>query len=220
MLNGGVTKKKATGKPKTRNQKLRQAKTLQRAEAVVDQKEKKVDSSKSREQRRRERRKLWEEVNGDTGKLKNKKAKSGIRNGGVNVEGGDTSEEEDRDGDVHMLPSIHAPKKKKTEKKTRMVPKLGKLPEDVVDVELGPERTNGELVWGLTEEEYSTEEEKEEDNEDEDGAHAFKRMEGFGDAVPAPTEIIHGIEVPVPVAGDEHEVVVPPENSDGIDEIS
>ena len=221
-MNGGISKKKTTAKPgKTRNQKLRQAKTLQRAEAVVDQREKKVDSSRSREQRRRDRRKVWGEVNGEMGKSKGKsRAKAGTERE-VNVQEGGGDDEErggDVDVDVDMLPSMHAPRKKKEKKKTRRVPKPGKLPEDLVDVGLGPGLIDGEPVWASTEEEYSSEEEGEEDEEDE--AHSFKRMEGFGDAAPAPTEIIPGIEVPVPLAGDEHKVVVPTENGDEIDQIT
>jgi hypothetical protein len=60
----GITKRKSKrGNAKTRGQKIRQERGLQRAEAVMDQMEKKVEGAKQREGRRRERRKVWEEVN-------------------------------------------------------------------------------------------------------------------------------------------------------------
>jgi hypothetical protein len=62
--NAGVVKKKKS-KPLKRGQRARMEKGLSRAEAVMDQMEKKVEGSQARSKRRRDRRALWEEVNDD-----------------------------------------------------------------------------------------------------------------------------------------------------------
>jgi hypothetical protein len=78
---------------------MRQKRGLQRAEAVMDQMEKKVEGAKQREGRRRERRKVWEEVNsGVNGVGKTAKRKVG---GSVGQEEGEGERQwEDVDGEV------------------------------------------------------------------------------------------------------------------------
>ena len=61
--NGGISKAKRKAKPMKRGQRARQERGLARAEVVMDQLAKKVDSVQSREKKRRERRAIWEEVN-------------------------------------------------------------------------------------------------------------------------------------------------------------
>ena len=61
--NGGITKAKKKVKPMKRGQRARQERGLARAEVVMDQLAKKVDSVQSRERRRKDRRAIWEEVN-------------------------------------------------------------------------------------------------------------------------------------------------------------
>jgi hypothetical protein len=96
----GVTKRKSKrGNAKTRGQKMRQERGLQRAEAVMDQMEKKVEGAKQREGRRRERRKVWEEVNrGANGVGRTVNGKMG---GSVGEEEGEGERQwEDVDGEV------------------------------------------------------------------------------------------------------------------------
>ncbi|KIX08744.1 uncharacterized protein Z518_03401 [Rhinocladiella mackenziei CBS 650.93] len=62
--NGGVTKLKRKQKSLTRGQRRRHEKGLARAEVVLDQLAKKVDDASSRLRRRRERKSMWDEVNG------------------------------------------------------------------------------------------------------------------------------------------------------------
>ena len=61
--NGGISKAKRKVKPMKRGQRARQERGLARAEVVMDQLAKKVDSVQSRDKKRRERRAIWEEVN-------------------------------------------------------------------------------------------------------------------------------------------------------------
>ena len=63
ISNGGITKAKKKAKPMKRGQRARQERGLARAEVVMDQLAKKVDSVHSREKRRKDRRAIWEEVN-------------------------------------------------------------------------------------------------------------------------------------------------------------
>lgn len=67
MLNGGITKgrKQNKNKKQTRQQRLRQEKGLARAEDVLDKMERKVEGSLRKVRVGRERRRGWEEVNGD-----------------------------------------------------------------------------------------------------------------------------------------------------------
>ncbi|MCJ1224297.1 hypothetical protein MMC12_000942 [Toensbergia leucococca] len=60
----GVTKRKAKGKPLSRQQKRRHEKGVGRAEAVLDKTERKVQRSAVREKVVKERGVAWEEVNG------------------------------------------------------------------------------------------------------------------------------------------------------------
>jgi hypothetical protein len=96
---GIIRKKIKRGIEKTRGQKIRQERGLQRAEAVMDQMEKKVEEAKQREGRRRERRKVWEEVNsGVNGVGKTAKRKVG---GSVEQEEREGERQwEDVDGEV------------------------------------------------------------------------------------------------------------------------
>jgi hypothetical protein len=92
----GIAKKKSKrGNAKTRGQKVRQEKGLQRAEAVMDQMQKKVEWAKEREGKRRERRKVWEEVNSGVNGVR----KKGEGNVGGMVGGEDWEDVEDGNGD-------------------------------------------------------------------------------------------------------------------------
>ncbi|BCR99472.1 Alb1 domain-containing protein [Aspergillus luchuensis] len=64
--NAGVSKKASKGKAKTRAQRLRQQKGVERAEAVMDQLEKKVVKSESRAKSVKARRAEWEDLNRKT----------------------------------------------------------------------------------------------------------------------------------------------------------
>jgi Alb1 len=101
----GVTKKKSSkrGNAKTRGQKLRQERGLQRAEAVMDQLEKKVKEAREREGKRRERRKVWDEVNSGVTEIVGRRGKEKF--------GGNPAEEwEDvgGDGDEEMVGAAEA----------------------------------------------------------------------------------------------------------------
>ncbi|PYI00650.1 hypothetical protein BO78DRAFT_465170 [Aspergillus sclerotiicarbonarius CBS 121057] len=61
--NSGITKKQSKSKAKTRAQRLRQQKGVERAEAVVDQLEKKVTRSAGRAKAIKARRGEWEDLN-------------------------------------------------------------------------------------------------------------------------------------------------------------
>ncbi|PWY94178.1 hypothetical protein BO94DRAFT_458276, partial [Aspergillus sclerotioniger CBS 115572] len=61
--NSGITKKQSKSKAKTRAQRLRQQKGVERAEAVVDQLEKKVTKSAGRAKAIKNRRADWEDTN-------------------------------------------------------------------------------------------------------------------------------------------------------------
>jgi hypothetical protein len=93
---------------------MRQEKGLLRAEAVMDQLQKKVEGAWQREGRRRERRKMWEEVNGGVDGA----AKRATRKfGAIGLAGEGQWEEDvekasgDRDGDREMggLDGVEAP---------------------------------------------------------------------------------------------------------------
>ncbi|GKZ70584.1 hypothetical protein AnigIFM50267_006238 [Aspergillus niger] len=64
--NAGVSKKQSKGKAKTRAQRLRQQKGVERAEAVMDQLEKKVTKSEVRAKSVKARRAEWEDLNRKT----------------------------------------------------------------------------------------------------------------------------------------------------------
>ncbi|PYH31829.1 Alb1 domain-containing protein [Aspergillus neoniger CBS 115656] len=64
--NAGVSKKSSKGKAKTRAQRLRQQKGVERAEAVMDQLEKKVVKSEGRAKSVKARRAEWEDLNRKT----------------------------------------------------------------------------------------------------------------------------------------------------------
>ncbi|EXJ55895.1 hypothetical protein A1O7_08826 [Cladophialophora yegresii CBS 114405] len=67
--NGGVTKSKKKQKPLTRGQRQRQERVLARAEVVQDQMSKKVEDAAGRLKKRRERKCMWDEVNGSVNKF-------------------------------------------------------------------------------------------------------------------------------------------------------
>jgi hypothetical protein len=69
----GISKKKKT-KPLSRQQKLRQQRALEKADANVSKLERKVEDSKSRAKRVQARAKDWEELNAETEPKKFKKA--------------------------------------------------------------------------------------------------------------------------------------------------
>ncbi|MCJ1474813.1 hypothetical protein MMC13_003473 [Lambiella insularis] len=60
----GVTKRKGKGKPLSRQQRLRQEKGIERAEVVIDKKERKVERSTVRGKAVNERSSTWDELNG------------------------------------------------------------------------------------------------------------------------------------------------------------
>ncbi|KKK27328.1 hypothetical protein ARAM_000434, partial [Aspergillus rambellii] len=66
--NAGISKKQSKPKPKSRVQKLRQQKGIQRAEAVFDQMENKVTKSANRAKAVKSRRADWEDLNRKTAK--------------------------------------------------------------------------------------------------------------------------------------------------------
>lgn len=67
--NGGITKpSKKKQKPMKRGQRVRHEKGLARAEAVQDRLAKKVDEAASRQNKRKSRKAVWEEVNNDASK--------------------------------------------------------------------------------------------------------------------------------------------------------
>ncbi|KAL4802167.1 Alb1-domain-containing protein [Aspergillus unguis] len=67
--NAGVTKKQSKPKPKSRAQKLRQQKGMDRAEAIMDQHEIKVAKSNNRAKAVKNRRAEWSELNGKAAKF-------------------------------------------------------------------------------------------------------------------------------------------------------
>ncbi len=69
MLNGGITKKR-TQKRQTRQQRLRQEKGLAKAEDVLGRMEVKVERVVRKVKVGRERRRGWDEVNGDVDGMK------------------------------------------------------------------------------------------------------------------------------------------------------
>ncbi|KIW86231.1 hypothetical protein Z517_01626 [Fonsecaea pedrosoi CBS 271.37] len=62
--NGGITKPKRKQKPLSRGQRRRHEKGLARAEMVQDQHARKIEDASHRLKKRRERKGMWEEVNG------------------------------------------------------------------------------------------------------------------------------------------------------------
>jgi hypothetical protein len=98
---GGVQKAKKKQKPMKRSQRARQERGLARAEAVMDQMTKKMDSAQSRSKKRRDRRAIWEEVNDASKEAKRIAPKFQV---GTNDED-DLNEEwvdEDGDGEAEM----------------------------------------------------------------------------------------------------------------------
>ncbi|MCJ1360840.1 MAG: hypothetical protein MMC33_010849 [Icmadophila ericetorum] len=87
----GITKKKAKGKNLTRQQRLRQEKGLERAEAVMDKKEKKVERSLNKGKKAKERNAAWDELNGKIQNKSEKKEKKVAKD-----EGWEDDDEEDK----------------------------------------------------------------------------------------------------------------------------
>ncbi len=104
--NAGISKKKSgkRGNARSTRQKVRQEKGLQRAEAVMDQLEIKKTKAGGREGKRRERRKVWEEVNGVAKKEKVEGKEGMVVIGGQweDVDDGSVGENEMPDGDEEM----------------------------------------------------------------------------------------------------------------------
>ncbi|KIW64486.1 hypothetical protein PV04_09415 [Phialophora macrospora] len=67
--NSGVTKSKKKQKPLTKGQKRRQERGLARAEIVQDRMSRKVEDAAGRLKKRRERKGMWDEVNGSVNKF-------------------------------------------------------------------------------------------------------------------------------------------------------
>lgn len=86
---GGVTKAKRKQKPLSRGQRWRHEKGLARAEVIQDQMSKKVDDASSRLKKRRERKKVWDEVNSGAAGFENMRA----------ILGGNMDEADGGDGD-------------------------------------------------------------------------------------------------------------------------
>ncbi|RMZ84845.1 hypothetical protein DV737_g1002, partial [Chaetothyriales sp. CBS 132003] len=94
---GGIVKRNKTA-PMKRGQRVRQERGLARAEAVMDQLEKKVEGARSKVKKRRDRRALWEEVNAASVEERRKTPKLAF---GVleSIEGGGDGDDGDDDGD-------------------------------------------------------------------------------------------------------------------------
>ncbi|KIY03985.1 uncharacterized protein Z520_00677 [Fonsecaea multimorphosa CBS 102226] len=67
--NSGITKAKKKQKPLSRGQRRRHEKGLARAEMVQDQHARKIEDASQRLKKRRERKGMWEEVNGTNNKF-------------------------------------------------------------------------------------------------------------------------------------------------------
>ncbi|OAP62869.1 hypothetical protein AYL99_02096 [Fonsecaea erecta] len=85
--NSGVTKAKRKQKPLSRGQRRRHEKGLARAEMVQDQFARKVEDASHRLKKRRERKGMWEDVNGTTNKF-----------GTLMAALGDTADQNEEDG--------------------------------------------------------------------------------------------------------------------------
>jgi hypothetical protein len=107
--NGGVSKTKKKQKPMKRGQRARQEKGLARAEAVMDQLEKKKALSQVKLKRVRGRRALWDEVNGEAKEEVRKAPKFQVlANGAVENEDAAADDDEaweDENGDADMKPA-------------------------------------------------------------------------------------------------------------------
>jgi hypothetical protein len=98
---GGIHKAKKKQKSMKRGQRARQERGLARAEAVMDQMTKKMDSAQCRTKKRRDRRALWEDVNDASKEARRTAPKFQV----VTNDADDLNEEwvdEDGDGDAEM----------------------------------------------------------------------------------------------------------------------
>jgi hypothetical protein len=105
--NAGISKTKRKQKPMKRGQRARQEKGLARAEAVMDQLEKKKALSQVKLKRVRGRRAVWDEVNGEAREEVRKAPKFQVlANGAVENEDAADDDEawEDENGDADMKP--------------------------------------------------------------------------------------------------------------------
>ena len=102
----GVTKSKTKQKPLTRGQRRRHERGLARAEVVQDQLSKRADEATSKLKKRRDRKKLWDDVN--TGATNFDKMKAIL---GENDDGDEWVDEEMDDGvsDVRMVEGVQVP---------------------------------------------------------------------------------------------------------------
>lgn len=107
--NSGVTKAKKKQKPLTKGQRRRHEKGLARAEVVQDQLFKKADDASSKSKKRRDRKKLWDDVNSGASKFDKTKAILG-----ENVDDAENEEWVDEDmgdnmTDVKMMEGVRVP---------------------------------------------------------------------------------------------------------------
>ena len=84
--NAGITKKQKV-KPLKRQQKVRQQKAMEKADAVVDKLERKVADSKARSKRIQSRAKAWDELNARPAKVEKTLGEEGALSDGMTEEG-------------------------------------------------------------------------------------------------------------------------------------
>ncbi|KIW21567.1 hypothetical protein PV08_02147 [Exophiala spinifera] len=107
--NSGVTKAKKKQKPLTKGQRRRQEKGLARAEVVQDQLSKKVDDAGSRLKKRRDRKKLWDDVNSSASNFDKMKAILGENADDAEDDGWVDEEMEDSMNDVKIVEGVRVP---------------------------------------------------------------------------------------------------------------
>ncbi|KAK6384534.1 uncharacterized protein PV06_08683 [Exophiala oligosperma] len=106
--NSGVTKAKRKQKPLTKGQRRRHEKGLARAEVVQAQLSKKVDDAGSRSKKRRDRKKLWDDVNSGASNFDKMKAILGENADDENEEWVDEDMEANMT-DVKMVEGVRVP---------------------------------------------------------------------------------------------------------------
>ncbi|OCL03907.1 hypothetical protein AOQ84DRAFT_442390 [Glonium stellatum] len=102
----GIAKRNPKSKPLKRQQRLRQIKGMERAADVMEKLEVKMQKSVGREKRVRERRKAWDELNGEKTGTKINNAFSALENGGGGEWVSDEEMEavEEASGEVEAIP--------------------------------------------------------------------------------------------------------------------
>ncbi|TKA79499.1 hypothetical protein B0A55_02441 [Friedmanniomyces simplex] len=102
--NAGITKKQKA-KPLKRQQKVRQQRAMEKADAVVDKLERKVADSKARSKRIQSRAKAWEELNATSAPVKKTAAEeTAVEDAVLGAEGG--REERDMEDVAMPVPEI------------------------------------------------------------------------------------------------------------------